>query len=106
MSQVFISYRRDDSADVTGRIYDRLAQKYGAANVVMDVDSIPLGVDFREFLGSAVGRCRVLLAVIGPQWLPILARRREAPLDFVRLEIEAALERRIPVIPALVSGAA
>jgi hypothetical protein len=27
MSQVFISYRRDDSTDVTGRIYDRLAQK-------------------------------------------------------------------------------
>jgi len=27
MSQVFISYRRDDSADVTGRIYDRLAQE-------------------------------------------------------------------------------
>jgi len=27
MSQVFVSYRRDDSTDVTGRIYDRLAQE-------------------------------------------------------------------------------
>ena len=27
MSQVFISYRRDDNADVTGRTFDRLAQK-------------------------------------------------------------------------------
>ncbi|HEX5272252.1 MAG TPA: toll/interleukin-1 receptor domain-containing protein, partial [Gemmataceae bacterium] len=72
MSHVFISYRRDDSADAADRIHDRLVQKYGADNVVMDVDSIPLGVDFREFLGGAVGRCRVLLAIIGLQWLPIL----------------------------------
>jgi formylglycine-generating enzyme required for sulfatase activity len=106
MSQVFISYRRDDSADAAGRIYDRLAQKYGADDVVMDVDSIPLGADFREFLGDAVGRCRVLLVVIGPQWLDIINRRRDDALDFVHLEIEAALQRRIPVIPILVGGAA
>jgi formylglycine-generating enzyme required for sulfatase activity len=105
MSQVFISYRRDDSADVAGRIYDRLVQRFGAANVTMDVDSIPLGVDFREFLGKAVGRCRVLLAVIGPQWLDIINCRRHDPLDFVRLEIEAALQRRIPIIPVMVGGA-
>jgi formylglycine-generating enzyme required for sulfatase activity len=105
MSQVFISYRRDDSADVAGRIHDRLVQKYGADDVVMDVDSIPLGVDFREFLGDAVGRCRVLLVIIGPQWLDIVNRRRDDPLDFVRLEIEAALQRGIPVIPVMVGGA-
>jgi formylglycine-generating enzyme required for sulfatase activity len=106
VSKVFICYRRDDSADAAGRLYDRLVQHFGADSVVMDVDSIPLGVDFREFLSEAVGRCRVLLAVIGPQWLPIINRRRDDPLDFVRLEIEAALQRRIPVIPILVSGAA
>jgi formylglycine-generating enzyme required for sulfatase activity len=48
----------------------------------------------------------VLLAVIGRQWLTILNRRRDDPLDFVLLEIEAALRRGIPVIPVLVSGAA
>jgi formylglycine-generating enzyme required for sulfatase activity len=105
MTQVFISYRRDDSADAADRIYERLLQKYGAGNVVMDVESIPPGADFREFIGDAVGRCRSLLAVIGPRWLPILTQRREEPLDFVRLEIEAALQRRIPIIPTLVSGA-
>jgi formylglycine-generating enzyme required for sulfatase activity len=105
MSQVFISYRRDDSADAADRIYERLVQEYGAGNVVMDVESIPPGADFREFIGEAVGRCRVLLAVIGPRWLTILTQRREKPLDFVRLEIEAALQRRIPIIPTLVSGA-
>jgi formylglycine-generating enzyme required for sulfatase activity len=110
MSQVFISYRRDDSADVAGRIYDRLVHRYGPDNVFKDVDNIPLGIDFRRFLGEAVGRCRVLLAIIGRQWLhvagPAGGRRLDDPGDFVRLEIEAALRRDIPVIPVLVSGAA
>jgi two-component system nitrogen regulation response regulator GlnG len=109
MSQVFISYRRDDSADVAGRIYDRLVQKYGPDGVFKDVDSIPLGIDFRDHLGDAVGRCQVFLAVIGPQWLrladPSGGRRLDDPRDFVRLEIEAALRRSIPVIPVFVGGA-
>jgi formylglycine-generating enzyme required for sulfatase activity len=108
MSQVFISYRRDDSADVTGRIYDRLIQRYGRENVFKDVDNIPLGIDFRQVINDAVGRCQVLLAVIGRQWLdaagPSGGRRLDDPRDFVRLEIEAALGRGIPVIPVLVGG--
>jgi formylglycine-generating enzyme required for sulfatase activity len=110
MSQVFISYRRDDSADVAGRIYDRLVQCYGRDNVFKDVDDIPLGLDFRQVIGEAVGRCQVLLAVIGRQWLDIAGpsggRRLDDPNDFVRQEIEAALRRGIPVIPVLVNRAA
>jgi WD40 repeat protein len=108
MSKIFISYRHDDSADVTGRLYDRLTQRFGRGSVVRDVDSIPLGVDFREFLTNAVSRCRVFLAVIGARWLDLrddLGRRRlDDPDDFVRVEIEAALRREIPVIPVLVQG--
>lgn len=47
---IFMSYRRSDSADVTGRIYDRLLQAFGKVAVFKDVDSIPLGVDFKEYL--------------------------------------------------------
>ncbi|MEO5843213.1 MAG: toll/interleukin-1 receptor domain-containing protein [Caldimonas sp.] len=108
--RIFISYRRQDSADVTGRIYDRLVQRFGKDQIFKDVDSIPLGVDFREHLGSVVGRCNLLLAVIGDQWTgagPTGATRRiDDAKDFVRLELEAALERGIPVIPVLVRGAA
>lgn len=106
---VFLSYRRDDSADVTGRIYDRLVQRFGKAQVFKDVDSIPLGVDFREHLGDVVGRCSVVLVVIGDRWLSAGApgaRRLDDAADFVRIEIESALERRIPVVPLLVRGAA
>lgn len=108
MSKIFISYRHDDSADVTGRLYDRLTHRFGRGSVVRDVDSIPLGVDFREFLTHAVAGCRVFLAIIGERWLDVRddsgQRRLDNPDDLVRLEIEAALRREIPVIPVLVRG--
>jgi hypothetical protein len=66
---VFISYRRQDSADITGRIYDRLVERFGTPDVFKDVDTIPLGVDFRKYLQESVSRCDVLLAIIGKNWL-------------------------------------
>ena len=109
MSKILISYRRDDSADVTGRIYDRLVQKFGQGAVFKDVDSIPLGVDFRIYLDEQVAKCEVFLAVIGRDWAKKRGSkgksRLEDPGDFVRIEIESALKRQIPVIPVLVGGA-
>jgi hypothetical protein len=106
---VFISYRRGDSADITGRIYDRLVQHFGRACVYKDVDSIPLGIDFREHLEQAVGRCHVLLAIVGRGWLDAGgeagARRLDDSADFLRIEVETALKRNVPVIPVLVQGA-
>lgn len=106
--RIFVSYRRSDSADVTGRIYDRLVQRFGKEQIFKDVDSIPLGLDFREYVGEVVGRCNLLLAVVGDQWLTANAagtRRIDDPKDLVRIEIEAALARKIPVVPVLVRGA-
>ncbi|MBA3431031.1 MAG: PD40 domain-containing protein, partial [Actinobacteria bacterium] len=75
----------------------------------MDVDTIEPGVDFAEVLGAAVGSCEVLLAIIGDHWLTMEddtgRRRLENPDDFVRLEIGAALDRNVRVIPVLVQGA-
>ncbi|CUS32972.1 hypothetical protein COMA1_10912 [Candidatus Nitrospira nitrosa] len=108
MSKILISYRREDSADVTGRIYDRLIQVF-PQSVFRDVDSIPLGIDFRTYLDEQVAKCDVFLAVIGRDWLRGKGRkgksRLEDPGDYVRIEIESALKRQIPVIPLLVSGA-
>ena len=103
---IFISYRRDDSADITGRIYDRLIQHFSRETVFKDVDSIPLGIDFRQHLESALSQCRVFLAVIGDRWAGTDTttgkRRIDDPYDHVRLELELALARNIPVIPVLV----
>ncbi len=109
MSGIFISYRRSDSPDATGRIYDRLVTEFGKAQVFKDVDSIPLGRDFRGHLNDIVGNCGVMLAIVGPRWTearnPAGQRRLEDPDDFVRLELETALARDIPVVPVLVGHA-
>jgi hypothetical protein len=106
---IFISYRRDDSEDATGRLYDALAARFGANRVFMDVDTIPLGLDFERVIRDAVSACDVFVAVIGKQWLTITdsngVRRLDNPEDLVRLEIKAALERDLRVIPVLVQGA-
>ncbi len=73
----------------------------------MDIDTFSLRcVDFRDVIREAVERCDVLLAVIGPKWVGKIrgGRRIDNPGDWVRLEIEAALIRKIPVIPVLVDG--
>ena len=83
MSKILISYRREYSADVTGRIYDRLIQQFGREAVFMDVDSIPFGVDFRTYLDAQVAKCEVFLAVIGRDWIKngaVRARQGSKPL--------------------------
>lgn len=107
--KIFLSYRREDSADVSGRIYDRLTQAFEKAQVFKDVDSIPLGLDFRKHLQQTVTNCDVVLVVVGDRWLTASTtngkRRLDDPKDFVRIELETALQREIPVIPVLVRGA-
>ena len=106
--KLFISYRRDDSAGYSGRVHDRLQREFGGNLLFMDVDSIPLGVNFSKVLVEEVAKCDVLLAVIGPGWLDAHDekghRRLDNPDDFVRIEIGTALKRGIPVIPILLEG--
>ena len=93
--------------DITGRIYDRLIEHFSRDIVFKDVDSIPLGIDFRQHLEKALSQCRVLIAVVGSEWMGSAEgkRRIDDPRDHVRLELELALSRNIPVIPVLVRKA-
>jgi ACS family hexuronate transporter-like MFS transporter len=103
---IFLCYRREDSADITGRFFDRLVQHFGREAIFKDVDSIPLGVDFRSHIDATIKGCRVVIVVIGDRWLSATAtdgqRRLEKGLDHVRIEIQSALARDIPIIPLLV----
>jgi TIR domain-containing protein len=107
---IFISYRRrGDGAGYGGRIADKLVEHFGVEQCFRDVDDIESGVDFVKTIQEAVGACEVLIAVIGPDWITQTdvrgKRRLDDPKDFVRLEVAAALQRDIRVIPVLVGGA-
>uniref|UniRef100_UPI0025CB8C57 toll/interleukin-1 receptor domain-containing protein n=1 Tax=uncultured Hyphomicrobium sp. TaxID=194373 RepID=UPI0025CB8C57 len=101
--KIFINYRREDTRADAARMRDRLAAAFGASNVFMDVDNLMAGQRFDQELAKALNECDVLLAVIGPQWEPLLAERaRSGGRDYVREEIAEALERGVIVIPVLI----
>ena len=92
---IFINYRRDESGHVAGRLHDSLAPTFGRNKLFMDVDNIPVGRDFEDYLKSQVAACDAMLAVIGPNWLTAKdetgKRRLDNPDDFIVIEIGAAL---------------
>lgn len=105
MSNIFISYRRDDSRWATSRIHDHLCARFGESQVFMDIATIQPGDDFVLAIEKAIGNCSVLLAIIGDRWLTVTDsegnRRLDNVHDFVRLEIASALKQNIRVIPVL-----
>jgi TIR domain len=109
MAKVFISYRRMDSASVTGRMHDHLVAHFGRENVFKDVDNLPPGADLGPHITQVLRQCTVALVIIGRDWLNATAdgggRRLDDPSDWVRMEVETALELNLTVIPILVEGA-
>ncbi len=107
LGNIFISYRREDEPAFAGRLFDRLEGHFGSQTLFMDIDSIPPGKDFVEVIERRLNESLVFLAVIGNGWLSAKGEAGNRRLDdednFVRLEIEAALQRGIRIIPVLVN---
>jgi TPR repeat protein len=110
MTKIFISYRREDSQYQADRLHAALKPHVAdPRDIFIDVDNIPVGVDFVDHLATQVAKCDVLLALIGPGWLnardPKTGERRlDSADDFVRIEIATALKRGIRVAPVLFDG--
>jgi hypothetical protein len=108
MAEIFLSYRRDDSASATGRLADALEAHFGDERVFRDHE-IAAGENFVEAIRRSVESATVVLAIVGRRWLDVRdgegARRLDDPADFVRLEIELALRAGVAVVPVLVEGA-
>src|ERR1700743_1071323 len=105
--KIAISYRRSDSQDITGRIFDRLRQHFGRESVFRDIDNIRPGIDFRVQISDALQTTDVVLVVMGPKWFGRAkgeSARINNEADPVRIEVETALQRDIPVIPVLVGN--
>ena len=66
--KIFISYRRDDSRYQARMIYEAFLRRMPRENVFMDIDTIPLGVNFVKVLEGWVEQCEVLLVLMGAGW--------------------------------------
>lgn len=108
MPSVFICYRREDTAPYAGWLRQALVAEFGKDHVFMDIDTIAPGADFEEVIRNTLDRVDAVLVLIGPKWATLQHstndRRLDNPDDFVRLEVEAGLRRRIRVVPVLVGG--
>jgi hypothetical protein len=106
--KIFISYRRQDAGANALGIGQYLEHEFGRKSVFIDVD-MRAGAKFPQVLEQRLAECKVMLVLIGPEWLNSRDdqghRRLESPDDWVRLEIAHALKRDITVIPVRVNGA-
>jgi hypothetical protein len=101
--KIFISYRREDAADVAGRIRDWLVQtrRITREDIFMDVSTILPGADFMKVITDTIRQCRAVIVVISPSWL----KQVNSPdTSYVRAEAEIALDQLVTVIPVLVGG--
>ena len=108
MQNIFLCYRREDTAGEAGRICDHLTRRFGQDAVFIDVDSIEPGTDFVDAISEKIGACKVLIVLIGDTWLSSNdpnGRRLDNSNDWVRVEIITARERGIRIIPVLVGAA-
>ncbi len=108
MKRIAISYRRADSAAICRAIFDRLTQHYGCESVFIDIDRIPFGENFHDYIAHTLEKTDVLLVVVGPKWRG--TRGKELPRihdadDPVRLEIETAAAAGTSILPVLVHNA-
>ncbi len=107
--KVFISYRRDDTAQAAGRLYDRLCGLIGKRNVFLDVGTIGVGENIEAVIRTGIARSNAVLILIGNAWCHPAAGSLQARLfdekDYVRAEVKAALAGNAVVLPVLVDGA-
>jgi hypothetical protein len=102
---IFISYRRRDTLPLAMYVSEAIKRSFVNADVFVDVDSIEVGDRWPERVREALERASVLIVLIGPKWLTASdeygRRRLDIPEDWVRREIEMALDKRLMVIPLL-----
>jgi hypothetical protein len=107
-ADIFINYRGTDANYVPSLLFARLRQQFGQRRVFLDAVSIAPGDDYVERLLHGVRSSKVLLAVIGPQWLAANSsgeRLIDDPHDWIRRELVTAFEHGVTVIPVFTEDA-
>lgn len=105
-AMIFVSHRRVDTAPQTQGLVAALRQH--GWPVFLDVESIDPGQSIRSKIDAAIDFTAILLVLIGKSWRcdpGSSSSKLDDPYDFVRLEIEWAAQRAIPLLPILVDDA-
>lgn len=102
MGGIFINYRRsDEHVRFVRQLRDRLVGAFGEGQVFLDESSIDVGEDFRPVLKGRLADANVVIAVIHQEWVTELDPNGK---DWVREELELALEHDTKIIPLLLDG--
>jgi Trypsin-like peptidase domain/TIR domain len=105
---IFISYRREDSAGFAQALFLSLERSF-PEKLFMDVEGIAAGQDFAQAIEEQVRACDAMLVLIGQNWLTakddVGRRRLDSPKDFVHIEVESALRFGKRVVPVLLQKA-
>ncbi|WP_188308038.1 toll/interleukin-1 receptor domain-containing protein [Streptomyces sp. CBMA123] len=105
MPHVFLSFRKLDSRWMRDRVYQALADRFGAGEVFKSGESIPPGADFARILDRQAAECELMLVLIGPAWLDLRdghgKRLLDRDDDWVRREIATAMGAGNRVVPLL-----
>lgn len=107
-AKIFVNYRREDTSAEAGRLVAALKAQFGDESTFMDT-TMAAGTTWPDALHNALMEANTVLVLIGPDWLRVGSdewgqRRIDDEKDWVRLEIETALENGKRVIPTLVNG--
>lgn len=109
MEKIFVSYRRDDNRWATGRICDRLNRYFGAERVFRDIEDIKYGSHFPQRIEETIQNSALMLVIMGEQWLTLTGDDGTPRIlqdgDWVRNEIEIAMQHEVEIIPVLLDGA-
>jgi hypothetical protein len=104
MTEIFISYRRDDVPGQVGRLYARLADHYGDQAVFMDVESLVLGERFEAVILERIKQAKVMLVVMGPGWQAV-RQRPDGETDLFQVEVDTAIANNTTISALLVDRA-
>ncbi|WUH88896.1 PQQ-binding-like beta-propeller repeat protein [Streptomyces sp. NBC_00433] len=110
MPSIFVSFRKIDNRWMRDRVYQALAEAFGANEIFKSGESIPAGGDFAAILRRQAAECKLMLVLIGTAWTDARdaggRRLLDRHDDWVRVEIATALAAGNRVIPVLLGDAA
>jgi TIR domain len=107
--KIFISYRRASNQWAIERLFEVLADKFGADDVFFDRVAIEPGADWLASLDREIAQASAVILVFSKEWAgdkPDGSRRIDQPDDMVRRELITANRHGRPIFPVIIDDSA